>query len=319
MKSKRLLDKSTAGMRRPLEAHMKKIPEAGAIVYSINGEEAEFIARVGGEYLVRPIYEVDPDECYAEPSGPHYDHPQTWREIFSKPPLQRLHEETQERMLEIGKANTELMELRAQIAAEQADWKSREDTRKQFKQLERLDDFINHRITHIILKRGGSKYSMPTFEIKTYADAMTLTSDYGKKSIRLVSIDGNSDGDLSFSRWGYGDGSGHAEDFKCFTSLEAAQEFVRTELDKEMVIVRRDTEGDRFNSKKDIQSSQRIGPIESNARLIGYMLPEYIELEIARRKRENDEKYLAVLRAEHAKQEAKIAEVEARLSTKTEA
>lgn len=125
----------------------------GATVYSQHGQEAELVARTGGEYIVRPIYEDD--------DGPRAGDVETWREVFRTPPAPKLDEET-------ALAEKRLTELRAQISAVEAqrrefdrDEKARKERVQRHEALAELDRYLAGEITHYVTV---SDYN-PTVEI----------------------------------------------------------------------------------------------------------------------------------------------------------
>jgi hypothetical protein len=121
---------------------MMETMKQGDTVYSQHGQEAVLVARTGGEYLVRPIYEDD--------DGPQEGDVETWRTAFRTPPAPKLDAETAE-------AEKRLTELRAQVSAlrsEQYELQKNEKDRmsriKQHEGLEMLDRYLAGEITHYV-------------------------------------------------------------------------------------------------------------------------------------------------------------------------
>lgn len=114
----------------------------GDTVYGQDGQEAEFVTKTGGEYLVRPIYEDD--------DGYQSGDVQTWRNVFRTPPAPKLDEQT-------ASAKKRLTEIKAQVSElERAkyefdkDEKSRLERIKQHDQLAELDRYLAGEITHYV-------------------------------------------------------------------------------------------------------------------------------------------------------------------------
>lgn len=116
----------------------------GDTVYGQDGQEAEFVTKTGGEYLVRPIYEDD--------DGPQSGDVQTWRNVFRTPPAPKLDEQT-------AAAEKRLTEIKAQVSnLERAkyefdkDEKSRLERIKQHDQLAELDRYLAGEMTHYVAR-----------------------------------------------------------------------------------------------------------------------------------------------------------------------
>ncbi len=188
-------------------SEIKRTPVIGDEVYDIHGRAAVYVAVTGNGYIVEPIFEHE--DC--EPS---YGKPETWREVFSKPPVEKLHAEVAELERQANAQRVEMAELRQERAQMDRDFADRKVERMQFDQLKTLDDFIAGKITHFFVVEGyGERMSIQTFD-----DFMKETSErYGRK-LRLLSLYGESNGELSWHVDRYSDGSGGSHG-RCFPAL----------------------------------------------------------------------------------------------------
>jgi hypothetical protein len=176
----------------------KKTPAPGDEVYDIHGRAASYIARsVHGGHVVQVIYEHE--DC--EPS---YGDPEIWREVFSKPPAEKLHGEIARLQNLLAAEQAALDAVRKMRADEDREYATRTAERKRFAQLKKLDDYIARKITHFVCER----YYSSGVEIQTFEQAMTSNESRYDKKLRLLSLYGGSDGDLSWHVDSYSDGSG---------------------------------------------------------------------------------------------------------------
>jgi hypothetical protein len=114
----------------------------GDTVYSDDGREAEFVAKAGGEYVVRPIYE---DE-----DGPQFGDIQTWPAIFRTPPAPKLDAQTAAAEKRLADVTDKVRELEAAKRVFEADEKSRLERIKQHEQLAELDRYLAGEMTHYV-------------------------------------------------------------------------------------------------------------------------------------------------------------------------
>lgn len=186
---------------------------AGDMVYSINGNAGNYVARVHNGHLVEPIYD---DE---ESGEPRFDKPRVWPEVFTKPPVERVHAEVAEAEKKLEAVRAELTQMREQRAAFEREERARQERIKQHEQLAALDDYLAGRITHFVVT---SQYAPPS--IITFEEAIVTTDeDRGSKKLRLLGLFGDPKRNLRWKVMWYSDGSGSEkhEVFPC-TSLEQA-------------------------------------------------------------------------------------------------
>lgn len=89
------------------------------------------------------------------------------------------------------------------------------------KKLDQLINFISGNVKYIVIERGG------TLEISDY-DSSIIDKDFGKfDSLKLLSVFGKTNGDISYKMNDYYDGSGHWVTVHPFSTIEQALEFLK--------------------------------------------------------------------------------------------
>lgn len=139
----------------------------GDIVYSGDGQEAEFVAHTGGEFIVRPIYE---DE-----DGPQAGGIRTWSNVFRTPPAPKLDAETAAAEQRLADARAQLREVEDFIRSFEREEKARMDRIKQHEMLTDLDRYISGEMTHYVATHDY----YPSVEIIPLGETL---SDYASSS-----------------------------------------------------------------------------------------------------------------------------------------
>ena len=114
----------------------------GDTCYGQHGQEAIFLARSGGEFIVRPIYEDD--------NGPHEGSVESWSAAFQSPPAPKLDAETKQAEQTLASLRMEIGQLHDERRQMDADHKSRMDRIKMHEGLEMLDRYLVGEITHYV-------------------------------------------------------------------------------------------------------------------------------------------------------------------------
>lgn len=122
---------------------MSKDFTKGDEVFSINGQAGYYVARTSGGHIVEPEYED-------HEGGSHYGDPVTWREVFSKPPTERLDHEVAALEAKLRLRRQEVDELREQRNQFDREEKSRLERIKRHEQLAELDRYLAGEITHYV-------------------------------------------------------------------------------------------------------------------------------------------------------------------------
>ena len=114
----------------------------GDTVYGQDGQEAELVAKSGGSYIVRPVYE---DE-----DGPQVGDIQTWPVIFRTPPAPKLDAQTAAAEKRLADVTAKVREMEAAKRTFDADEKGRMDRIKRHDQLADLDRYLAGEMTHYV-------------------------------------------------------------------------------------------------------------------------------------------------------------------------
>ena len=116
----------------------------GDTCYSQHGEEAVLVAKSGGEFIVRPLFEDD----YGSREGEIA----TWSAAFRTPPAPKLDAQTKEAEQKLHAIRVEVDQLRGERLAMDAEHKARLDRIKAHADLEMLDRYLAGEITHYVAK-----------------------------------------------------------------------------------------------------------------------------------------------------------------------
>lgn len=261
----------------------------GDTVYSLHGQAGRFIASCAQGYVVEPIYESEDEPDY-------FDSPQTWREVFKKPPTEKLDHEVAALEAKLKLRQQELNAMREQRTQFEREEAARKDRLKQHEQLAALDDYLAGRITHFVVTGG---YESP--RIITYEEAIVTTDeDRGRKNLRLLGLFGDPQRNLRWRVMWYSDGSGSTkyEVFPC-TSLEQATARLTAFINSGWDEIRR--EG-RYHL---------ITQTVKTARGLGLAVPPDMAERAERIAKEAHEKALTSRREEVARAKKHLAEAEA--------
>jgi len=181
----------------------------GKSYYAPDGREVEYVCEASGGYMVSYIVEAEDEEPYF--SEPHFE-----RRLFSKPPQERVSQAILELEQKQREKFAELTELETSIRKAKKEY---EDLIKKLSTrvpaLRRIEDFIDNKITHFIVK----KYSGLELVDINY---LKCSEDRYSKDLKLISLFGKSDGNLLWGVNQYRDGSGLNTTIYPFCSLEEA-------------------------------------------------------------------------------------------------
>lgn len=275
-------------------ATLKATLNPGDEVYSVHGEAGRYVARVANGHVVEPI--IEPDD---RDEAPYYADPVTWREVFAKPPVQRLHAEVAEVEKKLAAARDALAEVRAARSEFDNEERARLARIKQHKQLSRIDDYISGRITHVVLL---GRYASDV-NIQTLAEVQA--SECQPDRIPLLVLFGDPwRHHYKASEWCFLSDGNWISCYPC-ASLEEAQEKAREAVEEQFAAWRKSNYRDTASDLKHYVAS---------ARRLGLPVPEDAAATQATIERRDTEQALARSRSEVAKAQAAIAEAEARLA-----
>lgn len=263
----------------------------GATVYDRFGRCGRYVAPVAAGHVVEQLYRDDEDDDAEPYAGPV----QTWREVFAKPPTEELHAEVRELEQRAAAVRQELDGLREERRALDAEHKARAERIKRHAQLELLDDFIAGRITHFVVIDG---YGV---KVQEAAEALKSDEDRWDRKLKLLSLYGDSKGDLTWRLNRYSDGSGGSDEVIPCVSFDDAMAKARERVLAEIEAVRSIAADRPWMLGSALRSAARLG-VEVPADLAA--IQSAYELKGAR---EQLEKARTVL----AEAQAKVAALEA--------
>lgn len=240
-----------------VETNFKK----GDRVYTSYGNEVEYRAPVGdGRHVVAPVVMVgDPD-----------DEEREWEEIldetivsdvFAVPPRQKRIEEIADLDRQLREKRNELRDVKQRQAEIDAETALLAKKLSKFEALRRLEDYIEGRFTHVVT--GHNRRNIINIEIEPFEKGCVEVYDH--KGVALLTLFGDTDGNLAWQVNNYKDGSGQWRVvYPCFSEEDAktkAGELIRATLAK--VAKENSTSYDELKSLTD--SAKKIG-IEIDSR-----------------------------------------------------
>lgn len=176
-------------------------PPLDTLVYSRSGHRAKYICSVAGRYGCE--HYVKPEVEFGLPDGDvdsSFEGAAVWHEYFLSPPreiidkeIAALEEKAAALRAEVYRLNREKSEAEQEVVARKARLARHE-------QLKQLDDFITKGVTCYVMDRKYGELEIVDFK--------NTKSDYGDRSFRLLSLFGDSKGQLNWGLNRYSDGSG---------------------------------------------------------------------------------------------------------------
>jgi hypothetical protein len=227
-------------------------PIEGDTVYDRNGHSAEYVAQLGTSHLVRPwvtITSWDGEDTYSEPAGID-----VWPEVFLAAPTAVLEAEIVDLQAQIDAKRLELSVATDEAAGFIRGEKERLSRIKRHEALERLDDFISGKITHVV------KRSVGAISVHEFKEVFEPNGRYGRDGLKLLTLFGKPGLGLQWKVNHYSDGSGSdTEVFPCTSREEAVS--VATGLIKEAY---------------DTQSGYWLGVAAKSADQLGLQVPNAV-------------------------------------------
>lgn len=183
--------------------------QPGDLVFNREGREAQYIALSEGGHIVRPGFFHNDDLGTPET---HYEGVVEWRNVYAKPPTDKLHAEIGKLTEEIAALNVEYQTVRAAKLALDREIKNRADRVKQHEQLAQLDDYLAGRITHFVVKRSDYSHKhVINVSVETFKDALTKSETWNRGKLKTLALYGDSKSDLTWGineyRNSHGDGT----------------------------------------------------------------------------------------------------------------
>jgi hypothetical protein len=185
----------------------------GQIVYNRAGVRAEFITQVNeGTYLVRPEIEINGWEGEIETDWGNITE---WNEIFPKPPTEVLDKDILEKHKYLEELTNKARLLHSKISEAETAIRAQKDKFVRHEKLKYLEDFIDGKVTHYV------KLNYHGIQIAEHGKEICEDDKYDR-NLRLVTLYGNSKGDLAWNLNQYRDGSGSGTTIIPCSSYEVA-------------------------------------------------------------------------------------------------
>lgn len=191
----------------------------GDTVYDIHGREGFFLCGYDCGSVVVPVYDGDNQE-------PSYGEPERWTEVFLKPPTERLEAKIGELERVVSELTAQRNAIRTELSDAERERKRVIDRLKQVDALRHIEDYLDGKFAYFVVV---SDYSKPTIESAEEAIAGGGTGDenrYGRGPQKLLTLFGDTKGDLQWRINRYSDGSGSYGDkdvYPCKTREEAIE------------------------------------------------------------------------------------------------
>lgn len=180
-----------------------------------DGQQIHVHAVIPGGFVVQNIMEHDGDEFHG---GDKY----VVERVFITEPTDVFSHKIEELQADIFELQHKRDEIQREIVDLEGAKKSQVQRFKKTKGLELLEDYLDGKITHFMECHYGSKYSITEFKEQPVSEI----GPHQRCEMKLLSLFGNSKGDLTWRRDQYSDGSGGSrqEVVPCRSYEEARQE-----------------------------------------------------------------------------------------------
>lgn len=194
-------------------------PKAGTTVYDLYGNVGQVnTALPNGAILVGIMFEgIDHDSRGSERTVDFEGPLQIWHKWFTAPPKAKKAEEVAELDRQVDELRDKLHALRAEESQARRTAGDRMRFLKQHEKLQRLDDFLSGKFTHMVV---WGWYDLKVLKIEDFMKE--------RDGMRLLTLYGNTKGELNWRLGEYSDHSG--SDFSCvpcFSYEEAISEVQR--------------------------------------------------------------------------------------------
>lgn len=168
-----------------------------------DGREVEYLARTDdGQYVVAPVIELETYDGREFSRGPA----EFTSELFATAPVEKRSEEIVALEVKVRELEKRKAELFSECVNSEREVRARLDKLKKFAGLERIEDFVEGRVTHVVIENyGDTIYDVvPLDNLQQYSDSYTRKPE----GIKLISLFGSTGGDLQWRSNQWRDESG---------------------------------------------------------------------------------------------------------------
>ncbi len=183
---------------------MADILEIRSIAYTRSGRKVHIDAiTTSGEYVVSGMNAaVYGDEVFEERG-------ETWieRHLTATPPVEIFDEDIKTRTEKIAELRSKHSELTSAVANAEKEIKDRLAKLAKFNGLENLEAFIEGKVTHVVIEEWSDFKAVPIDALQYHEDS-GWSRKAAPQGLKLITLFGNSKGDLQWRVNEYKDGSG---------------------------------------------------------------------------------------------------------------
>lgn len=196
--------------------------QPGDTVFTVDGQQAEYIAASpNGGHVVGAIYD-------APGAVTGFRNVIEVALVFAEAPRPRLDAQIAERQAKLAEVTAQLSEAnRAKFEAERLAKENAKLVDKlamRHRVLQRIDDWLDGKFTHVVIQSGYDRGRM--FSIKIKEEAIKPRESYDRKT-RLVTLEGSSNGNLEWDLGYYSDHSGGKQIIHLAQSRDEAEQILR--------------------------------------------------------------------------------------------
>lgn len=182
------------------------------VKYLLDGDAVQVVATTDAGVIIRRMYDGGPTGLLGDQ--------EVVNQVFDEPPTAVRSQNIAELEAKLAALRTERDGLREEIRTAKSERDSLVARLKEVPALRRIDDFIAGRFTHYLTEDGG------TFEIIAVADARCEGASSYSRELKLLTLFGATNGDLSWRLNRYKDGSGNGTMVHLCQSEQEAKDLI---------------------------------------------------------------------------------------------
>jgi hypothetical protein len=274
-------------------------PKVGMSYFDRNGRKVELVAAVESGFVVAPIVLIpaggwgdDFDEMREEESG----HLEIVPSLFPTAPTEIYDEQIADLKAKVEDERQVLRTLQDDIRGATAERRALLDKLKQVPALQHIEAAIERRFTHIVTRSYGPPYQIGPI------DEVLASNDRYSKGLKLLTLYGDTKGDLQWRISHYSDGSGGASDAWPFASEDDALAFLRKQIAEDI---------DYHSGQHSDSRPYYIVALCKQAREIGVAIPTHVVAIEKAEARKVAEHHLSEARKSAQQAQARLIEAEA--------